>query len=291
MYKNTLTFRYPKLLTIFNVLIGVVLTLSVLMMVRDLLTFAYMSKSESRSVSIKHEVTGNTIKDISEYEGILKNNPFGFPGGQLRPLGVKAGGPISQLDAKLIGTVSGPQIFSYAVFVDKNGRQDVFKLGENVFGAGKLRKIEKERVFIAGTSGISEIQIADIVAIKDVTPPSGATGANDFARSAGSGTYIVDQKKILHALENPNQLMTDVRLQPNIVNGQQEGFILREVRSGGIYQSLGLQNGDVLLRINDYGITNPENALQAFTALRGMDRVQLDIVRGGSKVTMTYLIR
>lgn len=291
MYKNALTSRYPKLLTIFNMLVGVVLTLSVLMMVRDLLTFAYMSKSESRSVSIKHEATGNTRKDISEYEGILKNNPFGFPGGHLMLLGIKAGRAMSQLDARLVGTVSGPQAFSYAVFVDKNGRQEVFKVGENVFGSGKLKKIEEERVFIAGTSGIAEMRIADIVAIKDINPPSGATGANDFVRSAGSGTYMVDQKKILHALENPNQLMTDVRLQPNIVNGQQEGFILREVRSGGIYQSLGLQNGDVLLRINDYSITNPENALQAFTALRGMERVQLDIVRGGSKVTMTYLIR
>ena len=63
------------------------------------------------------------------------------------------------------------------------------------------------------------------------------------------------------------------------------------MRNGGIYQSLGLQNGDALLRINEYNISNPENALQAFTALRGMDRVQVDIVRDGTKMTLTYQIR
>lgn len=122
-------------------------------------------------------------------------------------------------------------------------------------------------------------------------PSESSVMTSDFARSAGRGTFLVDQKKVLDALENPNQLMTDARLQPNIANGRQEGFILREVRNGGIYQSLGLQNGDVLLRINDYNISNPENALQAFTALRGMDRVQVDIMRGGQKMTMTYQIR
>ena len=126
MYKNALTFRYPKLLTIFNVLLGGVLTLSVLMMVRDILTFAYMSKTVSRSASIKHAVTGNTRKDISEYEVILKNNPLGFPAGQLKFLSVKGGGAISQLDARLIGTVSGPQTYSYAIFADRTGRQEVF---------------------------------------------------------------------------------------------------------------------------------------------------------------------
>ncbi|MFN3396727.1 MAG: hypothetical protein ACK4Z9_08060, partial [Thermodesulfovibrionales bacterium] len=116
-------------------------------------------------------------------------------------------------------------------------------------------------------------------------------GATSLVRSSGNNTFIVNQEGILHALENPSQLMTDARLQPNYVNGRQEGFMLREVRNGGIYQSLGLQNGDVLLRINNYDITNPEIALQAFTALKGMDRVGLDIIRNGTRMTLNYQIR
>jgi general secretion pathway protein C len=86
-------------------------------------------------------------------------------------------------------------------------------------------------------------------------------------------------------------MMTDARLRPNIVNGREEGFALSEVKSGGVYQSLGLQDGDVLLRINEYDISNPERALQAFTALKGLDRVQIDLVRSGARMTMTYQIR
>ncbi|HSB52402.1 MAG TPA: hypothetical protein VLD40_07060, partial [Dissulfurispiraceae bacterium] len=65
----------------------------------------------------------------------------------------------------------------------------------------------------------------------------------------------------------------------------------KEVRQGGMYHNLGLLNGDVLLRINSMDISQPDNALQAFTALRGADRVALDIVRSGAKTTLTYQIR
>jgi len=102
---------------------------------------------------------------------------------------------------------------------------------------------------------------------------------------------MIDQQKILQALERPDQIMTDARFTPHMVDGRQQGFILREVKPQGIYSGLGLQNGDILLRINEYSISSAESALQALTALRGIDRAQLDIIRNGSNMTMTYQIR
>jgi general secretion pathway protein C len=86
-------------------------------------------------------------------------------------------------------------------------------------------------------------------------------------------------------------LLTEARLLPNILEGRQQGFVLTEMKPGGIYQSIGLQDGDVLLRINDFDISSPESALQAFTALKGMDVVQLDIIRDGTPMTLTYRIQ
>ncbi|PKL51422.1 MAG: hypothetical protein CVV37_06545 [Nitrospira bacterium HGW-Nitrospira-1] len=86
-------------------------------------------------------------------------------------------------------------------------------------------------------------------------------------------------------------LKSNVNLIRSRDRGRQEGFILSEVKPGGIYQSLGLRNGDVLLRINEYNINSPETALQAFTAIKGIDRAQLDILRNNTKMTMTYQIR
>ena len=94
-----------------------------------------------------------------------------------------------------------------------------------------------------------------------------------------------------HALNNPEQLLTDARLLPNLKNNKQEGFKMFEVKRGGIYESLGLRNGDILLRVNELEISNPEVAINAMTAIKGMDRVSLDIIRNGEKLSMDYEIR
>jgi general secretion pathway protein C len=127
------------------------------------------------------------------------------------------------------------------------------------------------------------------MAVKEVRP--GGPSASSFGKRTGESTYLIDQQRIQQALEKPDQLMTDARFIPNMVEGRQQGFVLRELKAGGIYQSLGLQNGDILLRINEYSISSPDTALQAITALKGIDRAQLDIIRNGSKTTMTYQIR
>jgi general secretion pathway protein C len=289
MHRADLIYRRPKLLVIFNVLIAVALLVVLLLFVREILTVAF-KKAEKPAPSAQ-PMTQRTRKGLLEYAGILKNNPFGFPGGTLKELSASREGGLSHTDISVVGTVAGPPEHSYAIAADKSGRQEVFKVGESVFGAGKLKRVEKDRIIISDSGREVNIPITDMLTIKEVSPRESGLPASDFAKSTGRGTFIVDQKKVLNALEHPNQLMTDARLQPNITDGKQEGFILREVRNGGIYQSLGLQNGDVLLRINDYNISNPENALQAFSALRGMDRVQVDVLRNGSRMTMTYQIR
>jgi general secretion pathway protein C len=289
MYITDLIYRYPKLLGVVNVIVVLSLLVVTLTFARDLLSLSF--RKAGKTVSPQPAAAPGTKKGLQEYAGILRNNPFGFEGGQLRELSVAGGGGVSHSDLTLIGTIAGPPAHSYAIFTDKSGRQEVFRVGESVFGAGRLKRVEKDRAVISETGREVKIPLAEMLAIKEVNPREGGPPGSDFARSIGRGTYVVDQKKVLNALENPNQLMTDARLQPNIANGKQEGFILREVRNGGIYESLGLQNGDVLLRINDYNISNPENALQAFTALRGMDRVQVDLMRNGSRMTMTYQIR
>lgn len=284
--------RNIRLLTAINMILSVFLVLSLLLLMRDILSPEFNPSKDSGQFKtrVNPSVVERSLKDL---EPVLKNNPFGFTGGELRPIIETEDS--SSFEMRLVGTVSGG--LNYAIFLTKDAKQEVFKRGERIFNSGILERVYKDKVIIYTGGRKREIPLSDILTIENTnaeTPKLGSTkehGATSLVRSSGSNTFIVNQEGILHALENPSQLMTDARLQPNYVNGRQEGFMLREVRNGGIYQSLGLQNGDVLLRINNYDITNPEIALQAFTALRGMDRVDLDIIRNGTRMTLNYQIR
>jgi len=292
-----MSFKKIRIITIVNGILALIVIGMFLLLMRDIVSISLTASKKPPFQSPIKQQKDTSGKGLMDYNPILKNNPFGFYAGALSLLGSKAEGAKIAADVTLVGTVSGHKKFAYAIFADKNNIQEIFKIGASVYGIGKLQGVEKDRVLINDGGKIKEIQIADLITIREVNPSSTKPNASDsfsgekFAKKMADTSYLVDGQKVQQAITNPNQIMTDARLVPNIIDGRQDGFALREVRQGGIYQSLGLQNGDILLRINEYNISNPEAALQAFTALKGMDRVQLDIIRNGAKMTMTYQIR
>ena len=120
---------------------------------------------------------------------------------------------------------------------------------------------------------------------RDVAPKT------SFARKVGEQEYILDSRQVQKSLENPEQILTHARLLPNFVNGKQEGFKISEVVPDGLYHSLGIRNGDILLRVNGLEISNPEVAMQAMTGLKGMNEINLDILRKGKNMSMNYQMR
>lgn len=149
-----------------------------------------------------------------------------------------------------------------------------------------------EKEWVELTQGASRYKIYLIEPqIKEIKAGNSATSPSSFAKKITEKQYLLNQQKVQQALNNPEQVLTDARLLPNIENGKQNGFKVLEVKPGGIYESLGLKNGDILLMVNNLEISKPEIAIQAMYALKGMSTVNLDIIRNGERTTMSYQIR
>ena len=218
----------------------------------------------------------------------------------LRPLTVaqseeKETPAFSLSDLILVGTAFGSNNLNYAIFEDRTqaqGRQEIIRLGENVFNYGRLKKIERSSVEIERDSANYTVTMPEPALNPEIPQEqSKETSQASFAKQIGEREYILDSRRIQKALENPEQILTHARLLPNIKDGRQEGFSVSEVVPGGIYHSLGLRNGDILLRINGLEISNPEVAIQAMSALKGMSNIDLDVIRSGQKISMNYRIR
>jgi general secretion pathway protein C len=80
-------------------------------------------------------------------------------------------------------------------------------------------------------------------------------------------------------------------LLPSQKDGKVEGFRASEVKPSGVFAMIGIKNGDVLLRLNDFPIDSPDKALQSFIALKGQNRLKLDMIRDGRPTTFNYDIR
>jgi type II secretion system protein C len=279
----------PKLISALNITIGFLLLLSLGFFAMNVLSTVQKTGIKPVS-SISVEAKKQDKKSIQEYEAVYQSNPFSIQVGSLKQ--AASGTEQKELsDIKLMGTISGSTEYSYAIFVGKDGKQSMFKVGESVFEAGKLKSVEKYRAIIENNGKLIKIVMVDVLApgeMEDIRSRREMAGPVQMVKK---GEYMIDQKAVQLALDNPTQIMMDAKLVPHMIQGKQEGFMLREVRRNGFYDSLGMQNGDVLLRINSFNISNPENALQAFTALRGMDKVQLDIIRNNNRMTLTYQIK
>jgi general secretion pathway protein C len=121
-------------------------------------------------------------------------------------------------------------------------------------------------------------------------PRPGEAGAPDIVR-IDTGTWQVKREKLLENFANVGSLSSQATVTPYFVQGQQLGFRLSQIRAGGVLQQIGLQEGDVLQKVNGLDIHTPQEALQAYQQLQTESTVRLSILRNNSSTTLTYEIR
>jgi general secretion pathway protein C len=289
-----------KKIRLANYMLIILVVVSALLLARNIVNISFSSKSAALTEKINLNTPVFKKARLMHYAAVLENNPFGRPL-QFRPLGVsrsteKQFNSLSGLI--LVGTVTGPKHLSYAVFEDTSqspsGSQEVFRYGDMVFNYGILKKIGPSSVEIQQDSATYTVTISfeSLTSGSEPSPSARTTTAPaTFAKKVGERKYLLNSRIVQESLKNPEHILTDARLLPNFKDGKQEGFSISEVIPDGLYHNLGLRNGDVLLKINDLKISNPEVAIQAMSAMRGMNRINLDIVRDGKKMSMNYQIR
>lgn len=239
------------------------------------------------------------IEELSFYAPILTNALFGNAArGALTPItnpSVAAAAPaVAPAELMLLGTVVGSFRETFALVRHATKKEEqVFRLGEMVFDAGRLAEVKKEQAFIVING--KKVELLTPLTPPSVAPagqqPSAASPGGTGVTSSGDGRYVIDQRALNAALDNPTQAMTDARLLPSQKDGKIEGFKASEVKPNGVFAILGIRNGDVLLRLNDFPMDSPDRALQSFIALKGQSRLKLDVVRDGQPTTLNYEIR
>lgn len=239
-----------------------------------------------------------TVSDIKTAGVILEKGLFGTATrGVLQPIAppaAKTAAPaVVQTDLLLLGTAAGSLRESF-ILVRRisTGEERVFRLGERVFDLGLLYAVRKETADIRNGSQLVTLRTPQAPA--EGYKPSAATAQpaqQGVIAATTGGSGIIDQRALNAALDNIGQAMTDARLLPSVKDGKVEGFRMSEVKPQGVFAAVGLKNGDVLLKINEFPIDSPEKAIQSFMTLKGQNRIKLDLLRDGAPTSLTYDIR
>lgn len=212
------------------------------------------------------------------------------------------------LDLILIGTaVSKEGGEPYAIIKDpKEKEQMLYRKGEVIgaLSAGppdskpKILDIDRNKVILlrGGEKVVLEVGVEpgkNSPVAQQVPAPAAMPGADsgESVRQVADNQWLLDRRELDDAMKNLPELLTKARVIPSFKDGQPDGFRIFAISEDSLYEKIGLQNGDILHRINGVDVKSPQNFMKVIEQLKDESNVTVDLVRNNQKETFSYEIR
>ncbi len=108
---------------------------------------------------------------------------------------------------------------------------------------------------------------------------------------AASASAWVEQRGCRPLLDfaRAGEVAMQARIVPAFERGIPIGFKLFSIRPGSVWSHVGLQNGDVIERINGLDLTSPEKAMTVYSTLRCARRFEVEVRRRGEPLSLVLL--
>jgi general secretion pathway protein C len=194
------------------------------------------------------------------------------------------------VNAKLLGTAPGSGVESFAIIEDAgNKTQQLYRVGDK-FQSRTLSGVEWDHVVLKGGHGDEILKIVE--PNSKAGPPAAAAGeGSSSVLQRSDNEFVIDRSEVDKAMENMNQLFTQIRAVPHFQDGKAAGFRLFAIKQGSVFDKIGLKNGDIITGINGNDLTDPARAMGLIQELRNQSHVTVDVNRNRQVSTLNYEIR
>ena len=209
--------------------------------------------------------------------------------------------PLTKLPLELVATslsTEAAQSFATVRNAD-SGAQGAFWIGDRLPGGGPIDKIAGTYVHFTNPESKRMEKVSLLAIAAPAKSPARGGKADtvaaisqydDSVRKVGDHSYEVERGMIDALLANPTAVK-GARMRPYQQDGVVNGFQMFAVRKDSLFSAIGLENGDAITSINGFELTTPDKMLEAYTKVKDLDRVALNVVRKGKPVTFTYQTR
>jgi general secretion pathway protein C len=167
---------------------------------------------------------------------------------------------------------------------DRDATGAGFKVAAIICNDGRKEYVD----FEPGDGSASPAAVASS-APRAATPGAGEDAADpDGVKKVADNRYDVKRAFIDNTLSNLNNVATQARIVPSFKNGVANGFKLFSIQPNSLYSAIGVENGDVIQRINGYEINSPDKALEVYQKLRESSHITIEIERNGQTIRKEY---
>ena len=245
---------------------------------------------------------------------IVDRNPFDHVTGSLRKASAPsldtsprdadpATAPLCEGIRPVVVVGNEDQTVAFAA-LDFGGKRLLRKRGGDV-GAATVEYVGRDRVWLRGRMGLCQAPLfGGPVPKPDVSSPRTSAEPSMAPRSPspleteigkqiaklGPNEYAIERSAVDRILEAQAELMKH-RIVQEKDGDRVLGVKISGIKPGSVLSMLGIENGDRLEALNGFDMTTPEKMLEAYARLRGADRLQVHLTRGGKPINVDYTIR
>lgn len=202
-----------------------------------------------------------------------------------------ANAPETKLNLKLRGIYySSDPNKSFAVIAETEGKHQLYRQGATVSSAVILQKILPKSVILDRNGRYETLKLT--------TPPSDNSAQATLQTGAAQKNAVDENLTPAQLLstyqqqlrENPQKLLSLVRLEPVEREGKFGGFRLSPGRDATLFTRFNLKSGDVLVAVNGIDLDSPLKGLSLIEQLGQTSQLNLAILRNGQPVSLSFSV-
>lgn len=172
---------------------------------------------------------------------------------------------------------------NFALFSSNGAPEVPFTVGQELMTGVTLHAVLTDRAIIARAGALEMVMLKGVVA---TALPRRATTVASPRAPRKEEPVAVEREQVLAHLQRP-----EVLRQASIVPNASGGFLVRSMKPGSVYETLGLRTGDVIRGVNGEPINSLSDALKLYARLRSGNAagpVTVEVSRAGRTETLQY---
>jgi len=234
---------------------------------------------------------GQQLRSWEERKPILERNLFGAQ------IASVAQAPLpppeeeleeTELPLRLLGTVTSDKSpGSRATIEDKTSRKhEVVRIGDHLQSHSevKIASIERGRVILWNGERREELRLKEDAPKAPPTPRRTARRSRSRRRETPDSNQIGALAERLQELQSDTgfgrsatELLTQAKLIPKYSDGEMTGMQVNDIKSGSLYEKLGLKNGDVISAVNGIAIDSTAASSKILSQFTRADEFEIEL--------------
>ena len=199
------------------------------------------------------------------------------------------------MNIELKGTIAGDRKYGFAVIEEKGkGKQGLYRVGDSVgamHASPLLVQIRRNSVVLRVGDQEKILKMPE----RNEAPifPPGATlaSAAPVAPVIASGAITINKNEIASTMNDMGAMLTQAQIRPYFLAGASAGFMISNIRPGGIFQKMRLVEGDVIQGINNIQIKTADDIVEFYNMLKSGSNINLKIRRQGRQESLSYVFQ